>query len=245
MRRGSGGTRMRRIPGMGSESVGMRTFAYTFAPAAFALTGVLLARSVGGIPIEDLTTEPTTIAGLPPYAGVVSTLGCFGWSAAVGMFLLGACLLVEQRHRHEAAFLVCSAIFSAYIGLDDAFTFHEAVLPAIGIPESLTYAAIGIAVVVYAASFRHHIRRSAWLFLLVAVALLGSSVLLDKASELLMISRAQGLQMFVEDGVKLFGICSWVAYAALTTRGLLRCRHSPMTPLLSGLAGEQHRPGRR
>lgn len=216
---------LQRLPGTGREPVGVRTFAYTFVPPALIMLAVALTFAVGGVPVEKLTTEPTTIADLPPYTGAVSTLGILGWGAAVGIFLMGACHLYERLDRRDAAFLGLSAAITAYLCLDDAFTFHEAVLPALGIPEAASYLFIGALVLLYGALFREQIRAGAWLFLALAIGLLGLSVAIDAAWEILDPYRGAAIEMLLEDGAKLFGISAWIAYAAMSTRGLLR-RHS-------------------
>lgn len=215
---------MHRLPGTADEHVGIRTFAYTFIPPALVMLGVGLSLVVLGIPVENLTSEPTTIAEVPPYTGAVSTIGVMGWAAAIGMFLMGAALLYEKLEGKEAAFLAYGAIFTSYLAIDDAFALHETVLPAAGIPERATYAVILALVIVYAVLFRTQIRSSAWLFLVLAVGLLASSVAVDVVWGLLDPSSGFAIQMFVEDGFKLFGICAWVAYAAMSTRGLVRKR---------------------
>lgn len=218
---------MHRLPGTGSATVGVRTFAYTFVPPLLVMAGVVLAKAILDLPVEHLTTEATTIARVPPYFGLVSALGCFGWAAAVGMFLMGACLLYDWLERREAAFLACSALLTAYLCIDDAFTLHEAVLPAAGIPERATYAAIGLATIAYGSFFRREIRRSAWIFLVIAVGFLGFSVVIDELSQILDLSAHVGIEMVIEDGSKLMGISAWVCYAALSTRGLVTKRFTP------------------
>lgn len=213
-----------RLPGTGAVGVGVRTFAYTFVPPVLVMAGVVVAKVRYDVPVERLTSEATTITQVPPYVGAVSALGGFGWAAAVGMFLLGACLLYDRLERREAAFLACSALLTAYLCIDDAFTLHEAVLPAAGIPERATYAAIGLATLAYGWFFRPEIRRSAWIFLAIAVAWLGLSVLLDEVGQAVTLSRGAGIAMLAEDGAKLLGISAWVCYAALSIRGLVHPR---------------------
>lgn len=215
---------MYRLPGTGTEHVGVRTFAYTFAPAALALGAVLVARATFGIRIDHLTAEPMSIADQPPYYGFLSTIGILAWAAAVGMFLMGACLLYDQLSRRQSLFLGASAALTAYLCVDDAFSVHETLLPAMGIPEVVTYAAIGLAVVAYAFGFRDLIRSSAWLFLLLAVGLLSASVVVDAGWDLLGRDEGGLAAMFVEDAFKFCGICAWVSYSALSTRGLVRTR---------------------
>lgn len=215
---------MHRLPGTGTEHVGLRTFVYTFGPAALALGAVLVGRIVFGIRIDQLTAEPMSIAQQPPYYGFLSTLGTLGWAAAVGMFLMGACLLSDDLSRRESAFLTLSAALTAYLCLDDAFALHETLLPALNIPELVTYAAIALAVLAYGFAFRDVIRSSAWLFLLLAIGLLSASVAVDVGWELLDPEEGVLAAMFLEDSFKFSGICAWVAYSALSTRGLLRTR---------------------
>ncbi|MDO5699791.1 MAG: hypothetical protein Q4G51_17645 [Dermatophilus congolensis] len=213
---------MHRLPGTADEHVGIRTFAYTFIPPVLVMLGVALTYVFADIPVEVLTSEPTTQADVPPYTGSVSTLGVMGWSAAIGIFLLGAALLYEKLERREAAFLAYGAIFTAYLAVDDAFALHESVFPSIGIPEEAVYAGILLLTIIYAWLFRPQIKAAAWLFLALAVMALAGSVAVDVIWQLLDPSSGYALQMLVEDGLKLVGIAAWVAYAAMSTRGLVR-----------------------
>lgn len=225
---------MSRLPGTAREHVGWRTFAYTFIPPTVVFVLVAAAKTVADLPVGELTVEATSVAGLPPYVGSVSALGCFGWAAATGMFFLGACLLYDDLGRRESAFLAASAALTGYLLADDAFTLHEAVLPALGIPEWATYLVIAIAVTAYAYAFRAELRRSAWLFLGIAVVFLGTSVAIDVGWNLVLPDRGYHVEQFLEDATKFFGICAWVAFAALSTRGLVRARLTAGAPTTVG-----------
>lgn len=215
---------MHKLPGTGTEHVGLRTFIYTFAPAVLALSAVVVGRFGFGIRIDQLTAEPMSIAQQPPYYGFLSMLGTMSWAAAVGMFLMGACLIYDDLSRREAAFLTASAALTGYLCVDDSFSLHETLLPVLGIPELVTYLAIGIVVVAYGLTFRSLIREGAWLFLLLAICFLGASVVVDAGWELLGRDEGGMTAMFFEDSLKFVGICAWVAFSALSTRGLVRTR---------------------
>lgn len=212
------------LPGTAREHVGIRTFGYVFVPPTLVVLAVGVVSVATGHSVATFTMEPTTALGGAPYVGAVSSLGCYGWAAAIGIFLLGACLLYDGMRRRDAAFLACSALITGYLLADDAFTLHEAVLPAVGIPEFVTYLAILAVIGAYAAAFHAEIRRSAWLFLGLAVLLLGGSVAVDAAWEILEPARGANIEQLAEDAAKLLGISSWVGYAALSVRGLVRAR---------------------
>ncbi len=218
---------MHRLPGTGSATVRIRALAYTLIPPLLVLLGVALAKALYDVPVETLTRETTTVAGLPAYYGMVSTIGYFGWAAATGIFLLGAGLAKEWGDRRQAAFLGYIAALSFYLCIDDAFTLHEEAFPALGIPEEVVYGAIGLATLGLIVLFRREIRSSAWIYLLLAVGMLGFSVVIDEITQIFTIERAAGLFVLAEDGSKLIGIFLWATYSAATVRGLVSRRLSP------------------
>ncbi len=210
------------LPGTGGVRVSARTLAYIFVPPLLVMAVVAVIRLTRDIEIYDLVADPTSITHSPSYLGLLSVLGGLCWAAGIGIFLTGACLMWERSRRPEAAFLLYSAAVTAYLCLDDVFMLHEYVLPEIGIPEFLAYAIILALVAGYLVLFRRQILASSWLFLVLAIGLLASSVAVDVIWEILDPPRGSTLEIFVEDGLKFTGICAWVAYAALTTRACIR-----------------------
>jgi hypothetical protein len=177
------------------------------------LSGVLLgSMAYLGLRTElhlgDLTRDVASSAGLPFYYGLYSNVGVLLWWTAAVICIGSAILLWPSRRLHEpATFLLFAGITTTVIALDDLFQFHEDLLPNyLGLPEELFFAIHGLLLAVLLVRWRHLIMRSEWGLLLSALALFGTSVVID-ALDL----RVRG-RFFWEDGLKLAGIVCWLGY---------------------------------
>ena len=177
--------------------------------AAAAVTGVALAgvfalKHRTGRPAAAFTRDVAAVAGAPAYVGFVSQLTGLTWAAAAGAGLAGALNAAAAPGRRR--FAAGLGVMSGALAADDALMLHEALLPAVGVPETLTLAAhAALAAAVFAAN-RAAAGRSEWPVLAAAGAALGASVALDQLN--LGGSAA-------EDAAKLFGACAWCGYVAL------------------------------
>ncbi|WP_284304245.1 hypothetical protein [Mobilicoccus caccae] len=190
-----------------------------------ALLGVAVGKARFDVEVATMTTEATTHLGVGPHVGFASALGLFAWAAASGAALLGASLLTRSGRPREVGLLRAVAALTLFLLLDDAFTVHEAVLPAIGIPEILTYTVL---VGVTAAILLRHVREilaGPWTLLLAALILLGGSVVWDVVTQHLDgVGLGYNIEVFVEDGLKLFGIAFWTAWVGAQAHDAVRAR---------------------
>lgn len=224
---------MSRIGHSARDHLRPRAIIVTFTPGLLALVIVVLARLLGGVPIDVMLHEPTAVGGVAPYAGFVAQLGTIGWAAAAGAFLVGAMLMrgVDRRVRR---FFLASAALTLYLCLDDTYLLHEEMLPGIGIPEYLVYAVIGVAALAYVTAFRRELLGGAVSFALLAGGLLAFSVLIDVVDQSLNLPLGYFVIALLEDGAKLLGISAWLTFAVLTTRECVRAtlvKHTPTAPL--------------
>lgn len=100
--------------------------------------------------------------------------------------------------------------------IDDFFLVHERTLDdRVGIPQQLTFATYGSAVVAWAVVFRKYLRATP--LVLPAVALVGFvvSIVVDLGDS------ARWWEPLVEDGSKFLGILAWAVYAVQLSRDLV------------------------
>jgi disulfide bond formation protein DsbB len=89
----------------------------------------------------------------------------------------------------------------------------------LGVKERYVYAALAIAILTYLVRYRRLILSTAYSILIIAIALLGTSVAIDHVFEPWMRGLGQG-RIFIEDGTKWLGIAAWCSYYVRTSYGL-------------------------
>lgn len=201
--------------------------------ATIAVLGGVVLLAVGyGIPVEMLTIDPTTAARAPFYTGAVSNLGVLAWAAAATVSLFTFVLLRAWGSRsHEVRFFLASGALTAWLALDDLFRIHDTVLPRrVGVPKPVVLAAYALLTLLWLVRFRGVIQASPYSILALACGWFGLSVGLD------VLVRDESL-LLLEDGAKLFGIVTWLAYFAHTAVGVLHSR------MARGQGGAAEAPG--
>jgi hypothetical protein len=189
---------------------------------AQALVGLALLAGVVGLvgvglvgwrfdtPFAHLARDVTSVAGVPWYTGLLSTLTLLAWAAALALTAAAAWLMRQERRR-----LTVLAAFLLVVMLDDALMLHEGLGPENGVPQWLflaIYAVAGLSV--------------AWLFLqppwtdaTVGFVLGGLFLGLSLGVDILF-----GEVYLVEDGSKFLGALVW------TTVPLLYLRQTTAVP---------------
>jgi hypothetical protein len=170
-----------------------------------------------------LTRDVVSVLGGRWYAGALSTLGLFLWSAAAtAAFLAGT--LARSRGDEAARLLLWGGGLSVLLGLDDAFLFHEHVAPvSLGIPQRFVYLVYLVLVIAWLVSTRDALRRTEWQLLAAAGLLFAVSFAVDAAESVYESMLERRATFFAEDGTKLLGIAAWTAffvrtaYASLST----------------------------
>src|SRR3972149_2923417 len=69
--------------------------------SAILIGAVVFLRLVKGIPTGDLTNDPSEIGGLPAYAGFLSQIGIFFWSASATVCFFCVTVLPRHTDRHH------------------------------------------------------------------------------------------------------------------------------------------------
>jgi len=167
---------------------------------------VAIAARYGHIPVSDMTRDMAAIAKVHPLTGVVSNVGILLWCAAAAICLFSASLLRQQGAHREAGFLVWAGLMTTGLMLDDLFMFHEYIAPVhFHLNEKLVHASYFVVTLVYLLRHRRLILESNYRLLAAALVLFAASMMVDVAD-------GQGWWRLVEDGCKLLGISSWLAY---------------------------------
>jgi hypothetical protein len=187
--------------------------------AAMAVAGVLFQ-----VDMDVMTRDVTATANVHPLTGILSNLGILLWCAAASICAFAAVTLRNVKPGEAFRFLLCSALLSAYLLLDDFFLFHDELAPRyLGVDEKLVYAALGIAVSAYLIAFWRVILQTHFAVLLLALGFLGSAVVMDALLEP-WLRRLGHWEYFVEDGAKWLGIAAWCSYYVRTSYQLVARR---------------------
>ena len=206
------------------KTVSPRLLMFTFAPAAIILMAILFGKLLVHESFRTLTSDVTTIAGLHPITGFLSTLGIFLWCATASICFFAAMTLINTRPSETFWFLLSSAVLSAYLLLDDAFLIHENLAKRyLGLSERAVFSFLVIAVIFYAVSFRRIILRTDCGLLFLALIFLATGVAIDEFSfvESWLLLHSGDWEYFIEDGLKWLGITCWCSYYAHTSYRLL------------------------
>lgn len=158
------------------------------------------------IPLRNFVSDPVAILKKPFYFGLLSQLGIFIWAAMVAVCFLTANVLTLHAKKHPIRrFFLWSGLFVLLLGLDDAFLFHDQVLPKyLGIPEIFAYTLYAGLAVAYLWAFRKIILRSDYTFLALALVSFALSVGLD-----VFIHSYIAAYLF-EEGFKFIGLVAWL-----------------------------------
>jgi len=203
------------------RTISARQLLFTFVPGVTILVATLFGRLVFHESFRTLTRDVTTIAGLHPITGFLSTLGILLWCATASICLFTAMTLINARPRETFWFLLCSALLSTYLLLDDAFLIHEDLgRRYLGLSEKAIFSFLAIAVIVYAVAFRRIISRTNFDILLLALMFLAICVAIDAFFETWLL-QLDDWEYFIEDGLKWLGITCWCGYYAHTSHQLL------------------------
>ncbi len=183
------------------------TITIVLSISAFLIGIVLLFNLVGGIPIGNLTRDPSAIMGAPFYTGILSQTGIFFWSASAAICMFSAKIISKNPDSFKfKRFLFFSGLLTMLLGLDDIFLLHESVFPYLGIHEKVVYATYAGLVLFYLVKFYPTILKTEYILLVMALGFFALSVIFDKSS-------IPGIDPYLlEDGVKIAGIVSWMFY---------------------------------
>jgi hypothetical protein len=157
--------------------------------------------------IGQFTRDPAALTDSNPFNGVLSSIGVLFWAATVAICCFSA-LILGQQQRQMALFLLSAGLITSVLMLDDLFMFHEVVFPQyLHFGEKITVVLYAMLVGGFLWRFRQQVLGTDYTILLIALGLLGFSVLADR-----IFSGIGSWEYLIEDGPKLFGIVAWFGY---------------------------------
>ena len=179
----------------------------TLVVSASLIALTVLFHWMTGADYGELTRDPTALGQLPAYYGFLSQIGIFFWSASAAVCLFCLFILSERKSDENLKrFLLVSALLTSVLGLDDVFTLHESVFPGLGIPQNLVLASYVAFAIIYLVRFYSIILETEYVLLAMALLFFAVSVGLD-------VWEPRGIDRYIfEDGAKLVGQVSWLAY---------------------------------
>lgn len=184
----------------------------TVGVGTLLLTLVLLIWFQPFVPVENITRDPAVIAGHPAYYGALSNLGVLLWSASVTACLVGALVIRVTKGRSTAVgFFAAFGSLSFVLCLDDLFLLHEWLLPVhLGLPETVTFAAYAIALLIMLLRFRKILIRTQPALLALSLLLFAISTAGDLTP--LLANLSDNDIYALEDGSKFLAIFVWFSY---------------------------------
>lgn len=197
------------------------TLLAVWIPGFVLVAAAVIVSVTSDINARQLFQDANTVAGVPFYIGSLSMLGVILWAMTAAI-----CLFVAPRPAEGdpdlRRLLLVSGIFTLVLMADDAFLFHDDILPRYaGISGDLYGVAYVVAMAVYLLALRSVLARTNYLLLGVALVLFGISAVTDVGSSRLHEFVPAAIVEIVEDGTKLVGIGTWLAYFVSVGRAAL------------------------
>ncbi len=182
-------------------------FCLVLLVSAMLLCAVFVMMVWKDIPSGSLTRDPSTVFDGQLYIGFLSQIGIFFWAAAASICLFSAQVAFFKSTDSETPkFFLYSGLLSLLLGFDDVFLLHEHFFPFLGIPEHAVYVGYAGCMLLYVFRFHLMILRTEFLLFGAGLFCFALSMAIDWLEP-------EGIDIFlVEDGAKLIGILSWMAY---------------------------------
>ncbi len=160
-----------------------------------------------GVSIGKLTRDPATALKGSAYIGFLSQIGIFFWAGASVVCLFTTYILANSSGNLQLEqFFFESGLLSLLLGFDDVFLLHEIFSAYTGIPEKIIFAGYLGLLLLWLFQFYSIIFRTEYLLFGIALVFFGVSIFIDITKP-----NIQYMVLF-EDGAKLVGILSWLAY---------------------------------
>ena len=183
----------------------LRVLLVAVLPALIVYVLALLLSAAAGIRtqlvIRDLAQSCDTALGV----GFLSNVGYLLWISAAAIALFGALSGVVDVRGRVRQLLLCGGGFSLLLCLDDMFLLHDRY-----IGSGFLYSLYAIFALLILFRFRAQVQALGGGSFLLAVALLGLSVIIDQLQEVIPVDYST-LQLS-EEGAKFLGIATWLAF---------------------------------
>ena len=181
------------------------TVVRTLLPAAVLYAVALFWSGAEGISPKLVLRDLAQSCDAPLGQGFLSSVGYLLWMAAAAIALFAASTRQIQGPAAYRQFAYCGGGFSLWLCLDDMFLVHDRYLG-----EAFLYVTYAFFTGLLLFRFRGPLQRFAGDTFLLAVILLGTSVLTDALQGVFPFSY-ETVQV-VEEGAKFLGIAAWLAF---------------------------------
>lgn len=167
------------------------------------------------------------------YYGLISTLGVFVWISTAAICAFAAWVLYSiKADRKDWEFALIAALFTGWLGLDDAFLVHENILPKLGVSQNLVIASYVVVGMLYGYRVLTSRLKPDLILFGTSALCLGASVGLDVA-----LHSTDSMVVAAEDGFKFVGIWCWFGFharlMAITVLDALKPVAAPIRPAQS------------
>lgn len=177
----------------------------TLLPAVVLYAVALIWSDAEGISAKFVLRDLAQSCDAPLGKGFLSSVGYLLWMAAAAIALFAASTRQIQGSVVNRQFAFCGGGFSLWLCLDDMFLVHDRYLG-----EAFLYVTYAVFTGLLLFRFRGSLRRFGGDSFLLAVVLLGASVLTD-ALQGLWPDSYETVQI-VEEGFKFLGIAAWLSF---------------------------------
>ena len=181
------------------------TILRTLLPAVVLYAVALIWSDAEGISAKFVLRDLAQSCDAPLGKGFLSSVGYLLWMAAAAIALFAASTRQIQGSVVNRQFAFCGGGFSLWLCLDDMFLVHDRYLG-----EAFLYVTYAVFTGLLLFRFRGSLRRFGGDSFLLAVVLLGASVLTD-ALQGLWPDSYETVQI-VEEGFKFLGIAAWLSF---------------------------------
>jgi hypothetical protein len=189
---------------------------WALLPALLVYVLALLLSRAGGIDDPELVIRDLAqTCGYPLGVGLLSNLGYLLWMATAAICLFTAFSRLGGVAGRPRQLLLAGGAFSLLLCLDDMFLLHDRY-----ISPNVLYLAYALFALLILFRFRPLVLRLGGPVFLVAVLLLGGSLVIDKIQTLLPF--AYNDVQLVEEGLKFLGIASWLHFWWRASAGAAR-----------------------
>jgi len=165
-----------------------------------------------------MTRDVAAIARIHPLSGFLSSLGILLWWTSATLWLFSASVY-RTLHLHKLfRFALATGLLSAYFALDDLYQLHESIAPNyLGVPEKGVFAILAVWTILYLVLCRHQLLKKNGTWMLLALVLLGASLMMDAVLEPQLMQLGQWSYL-LEDGCKWLGIVCWCCFCLISCR---------------------------
>lgn len=197
----------------------IKTFPYLLALYSFPLLILLfvaIVREPMDFSMEMFTRDPSAVAEMHPFVGLVSNLGIIFWTSSTVICLFcGLIIRCFSDQKKLSSFLIFSGFITLLLMLDDFFQLHEVIYKCyFGIDEIFVFIAYIVLMLSDLLIFKRIILKTDYLILFSSVFFFGSSLIIDHFQHQINSLLGSEIRILLEDGSKLFGIVGWFGYFA-------------------------------